>query len=126
MTRHVSQRQDFPEQPRSGRRPHAEYRFLVQLESAGNVDFEEDPDVAYSRPMMLGVESLEEASIAAQRYRDAYGLGGGNWIPAKIIDTATGDVVAEVSYNGKVWPAVAWRPGLKPLLEAVKVPPQIT
>ena len=105
------------------RQAHEPYRFLLQLSSVGNIDFDEDPYAAYSRPAAIGVTSLEEASIAAQQYRDANDLGGGNWIPAKIIDTATGDVVAEISYNGKVWPAVKWRPGLKPLIEAVRVPP---
>ena len=79
------------------------------VETAGNPDFGQSPDVEHSPRMDLGVNTLREAITIATRYRDSYDLGGGNWRRAEVLSAHTGRVVARISYNGR-----AWRPGPYP------------
>jgi len=73
------------------------------LSSCGNPDFGQDPYSPVSPSLTVVVGTFEEASREAQEYRDAHGLGGGNWISPEVVDTDTGMVVARISYNGRVW-----------------------
>jgi hypothetical protein len=50
------------------------------------------------------VASLEEASASCLAFIAEHDLGGGNWSGGQVRDTATGVVVARVSYNGRLWP----------------------
>jgi hypothetical protein len=65
------------------------------------------------------VDSFGQASEQWDRYRDQRGLGASQ-IPElpEIID-ATGNVIAHISYNGRVWPGPArdWTSGLRPLYD---------
>jgi hypothetical protein len=65
--------------------------------------------------LSIDVPTLREAS---QVYRNAVDLSGegASTFPAGKIDRA-GRVVARVSYNGRVWPDVEWRPGTKPIYD---------
>ena len=54
---------------------------------------------------MLNVESLEACSAIYQRMRDYVGLGASQFPFGEV--RSAGDVVATVSYNGRVWHPVA-------------------
>lgn len=63
-----------------------------------------------------------EVSRTFVAVRDETGATGsdprfGPVMPKCEIVAADGAVVARVSYNGRVWPAVEWRPGLSPLYD---------
>ncbi len=90
--------------------------FLVILSSLGNPDFRQDPD----RPLP-GVPVLKQkvrdfaaASQACLDYIAQHELGGGNWNGGDIFDEH-GERIANVSYNGFVWPPGEWTPEVQPL-----------
>lgn len=61
------------------------------------------------------VESFQDASEKWEKFRDETGEGvSGIGIGIPIFD-GSGKQVANVSYNGKVWPGEDWKPGAKPL-----------
>ena len=80
--------------------------FTVDLDSRGNPDHGQDPD----RPVYgveretVRVDSLAQASKVCLAWIEANDLGGGNWTGGDVRD-AEGTLVANVSYNGKIWPA---------------------
>jgi hypothetical protein len=49
------------------------------------------------------VKSYKEASRECRQYIEEHNLGAGNWTGGEIYDAKTGEVVAHVSYNGRVW-----------------------
>lgn len=49
--------------------------------------------------------------------RDESGLGASQFGTGQIFDEQ-GQYIAQVSYNGRLWPALPWTPNLKPLAEA--------
>ena len=60
-------------------------------------------DPVDKRLIMLEVASIAEASKAIEAWRDRNGLGGGN-MAKRCGEITIGDrVVAEASYNGRVW-----------------------
>jgi hypothetical protein len=61
------------------------------------------------------VASLEDASQKWCAFRDATGAGASEIGEDVMIYNQTGTPVARISYNGKVWPPVEWKPGLEPL-----------
>ena len=63
------------------------------------------------------VASLADASARYQRFR---GLKSVDHVPEGLVQDDAGQVVAKVSYNGRVWPPGAWHAGLAPILEAVE------
>lgn len=65
------------------------------------------------------VASLEAASRMFCAARDRAATGASETPTALLI--SGGEVVAHVSYNGRVWPGLPqdWKPGVKPLLEPV-------
>ena len=76
---------------------------LVELKSIGNPDHGENPD----QPMW-GVENetvaandLKHAAALCRDWIDENDLGGGNWDGGDILED--GQVVARVSYNGRIW-----------------------
>ncbi len=54
------------------------------------------------RPQQVHVTTFAEAAKRVQQYIDAYELGGGNWTGGLVRDN-DGNVIAKVSYNGRVW-----------------------
>lgn len=90
--------------------------YKVKLKSCGNIDFGQTPNKPVNGAMAetLKVADFAEASKKCRDYIAKYELGAGNWIGGKITDEA-GKVVARVSYNGRVWPAEEWKPGMEPL-----------
>ncbi len=65
--------------------------FKVQISAAGH------------RTSWLPVASFAAASFACRTFIEAHDLGASRWRGGRIIDAATEEVVATVSYNGRVW-----------------------
>lgn len=66
------------------------------------------------------VANFAEASKRVRKFIDDGDLGAGcgsslaPFTGGNIVDDA-GNVIAHVSYNGRVWPPTGWAPGVKPL-----------
>jgi hypothetical protein len=88
--------------------------YIVQLASAGNIDFGQDP--RRSMPGVpkkrLRVATLKNASLACRLYITHYELGGGNWIGGEVTHAKSKKLTAYVSYNGRVW-----NPTVNPMAE---------
>jgi hypothetical protein len=52
---------------------------------------------------VIAVASIAEASEKWCAYRDERGLGASESPRVTVIDTATGQTVAHISYNGRAW-----------------------
>lgn len=63
---------------------------------------------------MVEVHGFEEASALCREYITKHGLSAADWLGGSLLD-AEGIPVAQVSYNGKVWPPGRWKPGDKAL-----------
>lgn len=50
------------------------------------------------------VTTLEQASEACLAYIARNDLGGGNWTGGRVVDVESGDLVAAISYNGRICP----------------------
>ena len=83
---------------------HQQGLFTVKLTSCGNIDHGQEPDrPKFGVPDDLAhVRSLAEASMAARAYIDHNDLGGGNWTGGDVTD-GNNQLVARISYNGRVW-----------------------
>jgi NOL1/NOP2/fmu family ribosome biogenesis protein len=55
------------------------------------------------RARWLAVTDLAAASRACREFIEVHDLGASSWRGGRIVDTATQNVVANVSYNGRVW-----------------------
>ncbi|MBE0502068.1 MAG: DNA (cytosine-5-)-methyltransferase [Desulfuromonadales bacterium] len=71
----------------------------------------ENPDYGQSAPQSPSsrrwVASLEEASVVCRKYIEHWNLGGGNWCGGAGNVMQNGNLVATISYNGKIWPVEA-------------------
>lgn len=91
----------------------------VHLSAAGNPDFGEYGDIG-APERWEPVVSYAAASAVVRAYIAEYDLGGGNWTGGEIRAGERGtptQVVARVSYNGRVWPPDRWQPGTVPLYD---------
>jgi hypothetical protein len=84
--------------------------YRLRLESCGNIDFGQDnnrslPGVPKGS---VNVPSLRAASAICRAYIEKYELGGGNWCGGAVFDATSGEHVAHISYNGRVWRPGAW------------------
>lgn len=79
---------------------------ILHLRGCGNPDYNQYADVAPAGSLV--VESLEQAVIAAEHYRDTCDLGGGNWAGGFI--TKGGFLVGYISYNGSLWQPASCEP----------------
>lgn len=86
-------------------------QYIVVLASVGNPDFGQSPNrpLPGVRRKRLRVATLMAASQACLLYIAHHELGGGNWPGGSVIDQATKNEVASISYNGR-----AWKPGPYP------------
>jgi len=88
--------------------------FLVCCGSDGNPDFGQyappSPDQSFD------CATLREARAAAQRYRDTWNLGGGNWREAEVYDK-NGEYIGYFSYNLNLWGCRPgyWEPEMEPI-----------
>lgn len=87
--------------------------FNVILDSIGNPDHDEDPTrrLPGVDRRIVPVADFAAASKACRDYIEENNLGAGNWAGGKI--HSEGKVVAEVSYNGKVWPPGGYKQGVE-------------
>lgn len=76
----------------------------VTLSAAPNFDYDDSDPRAQVRvaPKKVAVRDLKDASRACQAFIRQHELGGGNWTGGDVTD-AHGQLVAKVSYNGRVW-----------------------
>ncbi|MFQ5845800.1 MAG: hypothetical protein ACE5JG_12525 [Planctomycetota bacterium] len=82
--------------------------FTVELSACQNPDFPRRSDLPGKRTVQIA--GFREASVACRRFIEEHDLGGGNWSGGRVRETATGRVIALVSYNGRVWtPERNWR-----------------
>lgn len=63
----------------------------------------------------IAVASLPEASERYSALRDASGFGASRFPNGKIMDG--GRHVANVSYNGRIWPLGNWHPDMTPIYD---------
>jgi hypothetical protein len=90
--------------------------YEVLLANVGNIDHGQNPEAP-----LLGTNSgewhpvadLEDASRVCCEYIANNDLGCGNWAGGKVRDAETQEVVAEISYNGRIWPTDGQTPGPK-------------
>jgi hypothetical protein len=94
---------------------HRRHYDLLILASHGSPDFGESPNEEIAPGRRCIVSTLVEASNVCLEYIAEWGLGGGHWGDGAFVMGASGVVGAIVSYNGRVWPPVAWAPGVEPL-----------
>jgi hypothetical protein len=80
-------------------------KYVVKLSAVGNPDYGEPRDIGVPT-IEVPAESFAEASSAASSFIALHDLGGGNFPSAPVLEN--GVPVAEVSYNGKVWPVGGW------------------
>jgi hypothetical protein len=60
------------------------------------------------------VADFAAASALYCKKRDALGKGNSQTPKARIVD-ASGEPVARISYNGRIWPDAEWFDGMTPL-----------
>lgn len=77
--------------------------YSVRLASVGNPDFRQDPTKPLYgvRNKNIKVSTMEAASNACMDYIDEHELGFGNWAGGQVTDDDK--LVAQISYNGRVW-----------------------
>lgn len=66
---------------------------------------------------LRGITSLEDCQRAYIEARTTAALGASQFGSGEVFDQM-GQHVANISYNGRLWPAEPWRPGIEPLAEA--------
>jgi hypothetical protein len=62
------------------------------------------------------VTTLADASALFCKTRDAFGEGASKTPQCKVVDQR-GEVVARISYNGRIWPNAEWFDGMVPLYD---------
>lgn len=84
--------------------------FVVVLDSRGNPDMRQDASRALPgvRRKIVHVATLGDASKACRLFIECHDLGGGNWAGGEVKNVYTKEIVAKVSYNGRVWNPGAW------------------
>ncbi|MBE2198465.1 MAG: hypothetical protein IAE79_07620 [Anaerolinea sp.] len=73
----------------------------VMMWGVGNPDFGQSPFELVAPVEIVAVCDFAEASAACRAYIAEHELGGGNW-RGEVFDNRV-DLVATVSYNGRVW-----------------------
>lgn len=87
--------------------------YLVLLAAVGNPDMGQAPGRLPGVPggVYSEAESLNEASRLCRTYIERYDLGAGNWAGGRVVEATltpdTARAVAQISYNGRVWPVEA-------------------
>ncbi len=77
----------------------------VFLANRGNIDFGQDPTkkiYGTKSDFYVTIKDFSEASSLCRDYIDKYDIGGGAWVGGAIIDEEE-QLIAYVSYNGRVW-----------------------
>lgn len=80
---------------------------VVVLSCAGNPDFNQ-----YAAPaaaQQQACDTITEAAQACRRYISENNLGGGNWTGGQVYHPVKG-LIAQISYNGRVWQPTGGHP----------------
>jgi len=78
-------------------------KYAVELANEGNPDFyQSDGPLPGTLTGFAPVETLQQASEVCRSYIAFCRLGGGNWTGGKVYNRNI-ELVALVSYNGRVW-----------------------
>lgn len=64
--------------------------------------------------------SLEACQRAYSIARDLSGLGASRFGTGEVLEES-GQVIAHISYNGRLWPPLPWTPDMQPLAEAPEI-----
>lgn len=87
---------------------HAQLPLRVALAAGFNPDFDSYSHGGGRPPdREVVVDSLRRARAECVAYRDVHQLGGGHWAGGQVYD-ASGNRVAQISYNGRVWTPEGW------------------
>lgn len=78
------------------------YAFAVVCESVGNPQYMQDENQSVSPKMIFACDTLNEASTICRNYIEEHNLGGGNWVGGQVYHPKNG-IIANVSFNGRVW-----------------------
>jgi len=74
----------------------------VTLESVGNPDYNQ---YGVLIPLQeVEVDSIEAASAACRSFITENDLGSGNWGPNAGVVREDGEMLGQISYNGRFWP----------------------
>lgn len=88
----------------------------VILKADPNPDYFSDDDDHRSfvkvKKTRVPVDSFAKASEICQNFIGENELGSGNWTGGEIEDS-NGEIIAHVSYNGRVWEGKEWFKGCK-------------
>ena len=75
-------------------------KFIMRLHSVGNPDYSQYAPI--SDPEVVTGDTLQDMVKAHKAYLDKWEMGGGNHPNITIKDTATGKIVAWVTYGGRL------------------------
>jgi hypothetical protein len=79
-------------------------KLTVKLEAKPNPDYMDSDyrGLLNIKAQLVSVNSLKMASEVCSKFIEDNELGGGNWTGGEVKDSG-GKVIAQVSYNGRVW-----------------------
>lgn len=89
------------------------FKYVVTLKAVGNPDHGESPARLPGVPQKtVGVDSFEAAQERCREYIQNFALGAGNWAGGQVYlntgkGSVSGEVLAHISYNGRLWPVEA-------------------
>lgn len=75
---------------------------FVVLMACGNVDFRQSINEPFADTEMYPINNFQQAVNHCMSYIIDNDLGGGNWLGGQVINPK-GEILAEISYNGRVW-----------------------
>lgn len=79
-----------------------DYAFAVVCKSIGNPLHLQNENQPVSEEMIFPATNFKEASEICRNYITNFNLGGGNWAGGQVYHPKIG-LIANISYNGKVW-----------------------
>jgi hypothetical protein len=86
---------------KTSKKPTMMVKYIMVLRSVGNPDFQQYAPV--SNPEVVTGNTLKEMRAHAERYKEFWNLGGGNWTNPTVISTNGNKIVGHFSYNGRFW-----------------------
>ena len=79
-----------------------DYAFAVVCKSVGNSLYLQNESEPVSEEMIFPVTNFKDASEICRNYINNFNLGSGNWAGGQVYHPRFG-IIANISYNGKVW-----------------------
>jgi hypothetical protein len=87
----------------------SEKKYFVKLEALPNSDYDltNYRATVYIPARKEEVGSLKDAAAKCRWFIEYYELGGGNWTGGEVTNEA-GEIIARISYNGRIWDPRPW------------------